>query len=323
MEIFQAVAGALAIVISLFIAWRQKRQLRSLEKIGLETADTARTLKTDVFVREIVENFFGVGSGRQELLKCVFPVYYDKRPLPFIVAGDYYALHVLQDLVGGDRLSLKPVPMLPEQQDGEVPKDCLQGDAIYLCTPIANRALGTLAPAVELTDDSTAPVLPMFGNLELPCWFAIDKRGPDPRPTKKIWIPRLKLALESGAEDDYRSAESLDRWILYSPPTDSQQDYAIIARLTELDRKIIVVAGIHQHGTWIGGDFLKRLAEGERLRWREVFLSHDDFVAVVWGELNSAAFQVMRCDVLQDYVWVRGDDGWKQVSTSAPATKPG
>lgn len=332
MDMIHILLGIVAILVAVWIAVRQDKQVKQqnnqltqLDRIGRETADTAKKLRAETYTKEVVGKFFSLREERPWRYKCVFPVYYDRRPLPAINAGDYNALHVLQNLIGADHLELKPLATNP---DGEtplvpVPNDCLEGDTIYLCTPHANRALDALAPAIKLTDASE-PGVPQFGAVELPCWFATDSRIQTSRgnsgvaaAAKTIWVSELKRSLESGAEDDYRRASMLKAGVLYSPLSDKQEDYAIVLRLTEGNRKVVVIAGIHQYGTWIGGEFFLRLAGSEELTHRDVFLGDSDFLAVVWGEFNSTTFRVERCDVLQQYLWTRRDTGWERISVDA------
>jgi hypothetical protein len=326
-DIVSILLGLLAIVIAGLIAIRQHKQLKKLEKIGTETAYTARKLRADTYAKEVVGKFFSLREEHPGHYKCVFPVNYNQRPLPSINAGDYNALHMLQYLIGTDRLELKPLPSNPTGQNPDVPQEYLEGDAIYLCTPQSNRALAELAPEIDLVD-SSEPSVPKFKDIELPSWFATDARGQSVNEegahvavsTKKIWIPEIKRSLESGAENDYKEAAKLRPGDVYLPSSVRQEDYAILLRLTHENRKVFVVAGIHQYGTCIGGDFFRRLAAGEELRHRDVLLTNSDFLAVVWGEFNSKTFSVERCDILQDYFWIRKDTSWERVSRDTAAS---
>ncbi|PKP63193.1 MAG: hypothetical protein CVT86_05855, partial [Alphaproteobacteria bacterium HGW-Alphaproteobacteria-8] len=124
------------------------------------------------------------------------------------------ALHVLQGFLGQDRLDFWPVLMASEDGGVSAAEPLTRGDAVYLCSPQRNPALGRLAPALALTDDTT-PGIPAFDGIDLPCWFADDYRAwehggqvPD-SPTKKLWICELKTAVSSEAERAYREAAGL------------------------------------------------------------------------------------------------------------------
>jgi len=319
-DYWQSASVLAGIFISLLIYWRQSiilkdqnEQLVQLRKIGSETADTAQKLRTETATRRIVNKFFSIQPERREPLKCVFPVYYNRRPLPFILAGDSYALYVLQNVIGSERLDLK---MLEKEMNPEdVPKDCVEGDAIYLCSPQANPALKKLAPSVKISTPLNQTVQPRFGELDLPCWFAddVEVTNGESREIKRIWLHENKDYISSPAEKDYQEALQLEGKAYTPPPGSIQTDHAIILRITEPKGKIIVVAGIHQYGTWIGGDFLRRLAEGEKFIRKEVFLSEDDFMAIIWGNFDSNSVRVVRCGVLHDFVWVRREGTWEQV----------
>lgn len=330
MIIIQLALGVAAIFLAVLIAWRQHIQLRQLKRIGEETANTAKKLKTDTYTQQIVTTFFFLGQESSNKYKCVFPVYYAQRPLPLIVAGDYNVLHILQNLMGSKRLELIAIPQDPQCLDlkqsldnHDVPKWLEKDNIIFLCMPPINPILHLIAPAISINDPNSNNVqIPKLRNIILPCWFTIDKSGklPTEPPTKKIWIPDLRIELQSGAEKDYEKAANLDLWKAYDPVKIIQTDYGILMRLSEGKRKVIVIAGIHQYGTWIVGEFFRMITLGAQVSGRKIFESREDFLAVIWGEFDSRQFSVQRCGVLQDYLWVRRDDHWDRVKTSEEDT---
>ena len=60
MDIVHILLGVLAIVVAAWIALYQHKQMKQLEKIGSETADTARKLKADTYAKEVVGKFFSL-----------------------------------------------------------------------------------------------------------------------------------------------------------------------------------------------------------------------------------------------------------------------
>ncbi|PKQ16773.1 MAG: hypothetical protein CVT67_03095 [Actinobacteria bacterium HGW-Actinobacteria-7] len=320
------VLGIAAIVVALFVAKRQAAQLEQLRAIGLDTRSTARKLDAEAVREEFVRHFFSLDEEGSRRYKCVVPVRYEQRPLPLIPAGDYNALHVLQGFLGQDRLDFWPVLMASEDGGVSAAEPLTRGDAVYLCSPQRNPALGRLAPALDLTDDTT-PGIPAFDGIDLPCWFADDYRAwehggqvPD-SPTKKLWICELKTAVSSEAERAYREAAGLAPGDRFDAQDALQSDSAIVLRLTDPEGiKTIVVAGIHQYGTWIASEFFCRLATDLDFANREVFVGEGDFVAIIWGEFNSATFAVERCGVHEEHLWVRQSGAWERVPQHTAAT---
>jgi hypothetical protein len=182
---------------------------------------------------------------------------------------------------------------------------------IYLCSPQANSALEKIAPAFKPNLEK-----PTFRGVELPCWFA-DKNLGNGEVQKIIFIPENGEELLSPAEECYREANKLGRRAPFGPPSPIQVDYAIVLRLTVGRQKYLTVAGIHQYGTWIAGDFLRSLITEERLASTDV-LGERDFLAVIFGEFDSRDLSVRRFGTLRDLLWLRRADTWARYDVEGP-----
>lgn len=287
--------GLVSIGLSIYIAYRQGLQLHKMEQIGADTHDTAEKIRSDARTHAVVRTFFSLGIDKQRSYKCLFPVSYNKRPLPYIVVGDYNALHVIQSLMGITNINLTPVNS--SSQEIQTP---ISENVIYLCTPQSNPALNHVAPALNLPND----ISPSLDGVALPCWFANENSR------KLIYLVDDKRRLLSPAEKEYDLASQLVSGQIHQPLADTTTDYAILLRMTINQRKVIVIAGIHQYGTWIAGDFFRMLTGEQKLAFSNIFLSDEDFVSVIWGEYSSKSFSVTRCNVLQDLIWTRRGDSW-------------
>lgn len=87
-----------AICIAIFIALTQRIQLNRLKEIETQTKDTTEKLKTETLITKVVSDFFWLADRKtqgREVYKCIFPVQYKRKPLPFINQGDFYAVQVL------------------------------------------------------------------------------------------------------------------------------------------------------------------------------------------------------------------------------------
>jgi hypothetical protein len=317
--------GVIALMLTLLIFLRQEKQLRNLRAIGEYTKDTAGKLHTNRSVMEMADRLFALetrstGGGT---FRCFFPVDYKQRPLPFIFSGDYHALQVLQSLL---QQRLEPVPVRQtrasrkaHEKNGQssvldaqaqITSDGQSGGEIYLCSPQVNERLKKVAPAVELESDSGEATVPSFNGLDLPCWFANANWLKPPQKIIRVQHENLSLNLESPSESDYKEAQELEEGEAYDFRKIVRPDYAILLRLTQKQRTHLVVAGIHQYGTWIAGEFLKRLAHDEA--FCPEINRGEDFAVVVWGEFDSKNFRVGECDILSKYLWIRRNDGWSR-----------
>lgn len=316
-EIAMAIFGLL-LTLGIFV--RQELQLKRLRAISEDTSDTAFALHTDSAKKDMAARLFGLQTKPTEQFRCFFPAHYQRRPLPFVFSGDYHALQVLQSLLH-KQIELRPVAATEQSKDdgpggaaspaATTVKDSngLQnkwnddkpGGRIFLCSPQANHALAELAPAVSY--GSTEPL--EFEGVKLPCWFA--KVPPE---KKTIWIcdRGLSVNLPSPSESDYDFARELEPGKPYRPDNPIHVDLAILLRLTHSGRNNLVLAGIHQYGTWIAGDFLDRLTRDREFH-PEITRS-DDFLAVIWGEFNSETLLVGKCGIHHEYLWIRKNGEW-------------
>jgi len=321
LDVVGCVAGLFGCIIAVFIALRQDKQLSGLrgigeetKEIGRDTRDTARKIETDSYRHEIVRQFFHLGKElTNHKFKCMLPVGWHGKPLPSIHAGDYHALHVLQKLLGSESLDLSF-----QGSRGEERMEGSDGDVIFLCTPQANPALSEHAPPLEIGINESPASPPQFDGIELPCWFAdeiLQAPGGGTRRTKKIWICENEGRLKSPAEGEYlRCCEGQK----HVPKCSVQKDYAIVLRLTMNEtRKLFVIAGIHQYGTWIGGEFLNRLAT-ESDKWilpheKNAFLQENDVMSIVWGNFDTKKLSVQDLGVHENHLWIRRRDGWGSI----------
>ncbi len=173
--------------------------------------------------------------------KLFFPVEYKSKPLPLINQGDFYAVHVVSTRLGVDNLDIEPI-----RRDSSPDQVTLEGDAILICAPHANPALRKLCD-VELNSS------------ELPCWF-IEDTDTDGYTIRRIRINGNDTKLESLAEKSHKEAfmsSKSDNHI--NKGITDVEDYGIFARLHEVGNQYIIIAGIHQLGTWIVASLLSNL----------------------------------------------------------------
>lgn len=300
--------GTLGVCISVWIARKQKEQLAKLEEVVGNTEELVEAQAFDRYRRSMVEAFF-LRAHDAERYTCAFPAFKTGRPQAGICAGDYYALHVIQSLLGSENIDF----CYQWEDTGPANDRYISGNVVFLCSPQANAALSEFAEPARIQDDKIKwPEV--FGRNDLPCWFG--SRQGDPK--KLILFRDSCHALESDFEDEYQKCR-IDP--ACGPGEVPRTDYAIILRLSvQENRKIFVVAGIHQPGTWIAGYFLHSLARpfdeqrnvsiGEVERWA-LMQNHSDFVAIIEGEFDAKRLIVSEPKIHDSYLWLRSEDkGW-------------
>lgn len=311
------ILAIIAIYITIFIAHTQVNQLKKLEDIGNQTKETTEKLKTESIIRKNINILFPL-KDKGKKYKCFFPVEYKAKPLPMINQGDFYAIHVVSTCLGEDNLDLEPIA-----KDHPSAEISLESNAIFICAPHANPALKMLFDIKEIKSNSDEKQLEdenwPVKELDLPCWFVEDSRE-NSRNAKSIWITRkiwiygenIKDLLKSPAEDSYKDAHGLEEGKEFKYKTNNQQDLGIFARINKNDNQYVIIAGLHQYGTWIVGSFLSKLLDGENVDYRSTFLSGNDFIAVIWGEFNNKKLTINseRMGVFMKYIWTKESGKW-------------
>jgi hypothetical protein len=119
---------------------------------------------------------------------------------------------------------------------------------------------------------------------------------------------------ESSSNDNTRTARVLD-------------DYAIIARFTTRSgaghqRKEVYIAGVHQYGTWVAGEYIKRILYGDtndqHQMMRGYILGDDDFVAVVHGDFDITSLTALHPEVFNGMLWRLLDGRWVRAEAWRP-----
>lgn len=314
--IFTYMLAIAAIIIAIHIALNQISQINKLEKISGETRETIETLKTKSIIEDNVNKFLVIKSEDriQKKYTCYYPVEYRDKPLPLINQGDFYAIHVLSTLLGENILDLRGVT-----RDEFFDKSKITGDVIFVCSPKANPALKAIFEARELKEGDNEEILEKWlKELDLPCWFVEDSRGrQNGNSIRKIKIyyesdePTINILLKSPAESQYEEASKY-KGKSYIPEEMIQRDYGIFARITKESNQYIIIAGIHQFGTWIVGSLLNNLLCKNEVDYDWIFKDVEDFICIISGEFDNNKLKVndKTIEVLHHYIWVKENDRW-------------
>jgi hypothetical protein len=305
------------IVITVFIAVIQQYQLYELMDIGRQTKATTEKLKTDSLVNENVSNFFLLPEDKgqkKKKYKCILPVEYRSKPLPFINQGDFYAIHVLSTRLGEDNLDIERIT-----RNESVDEKLLQGNVIFICEPRSNPALKKLFDIKEIRNEGDRTQLRKWplDELNIPCWFIEDFIDTPNKPVRKIKIydGSLEEWFKSPAEECYMRADNLEQGKKFICDVNIQRDYGIFARLNRGNDQYIIISGLHQYGTWIVASFLSNLLGGKDVVYKSTFLSNKDFIAVITGEFDNEKLTVNSesIGVPNQYIWTKKDNTWTRM----------
>jgi hypothetical protein len=171
--------------------------------------------------------------------------------------------------------------------------------------------LNEVAPFIVL-ENGDMPLNPASGLVwesKLPIWFGENASG---GAKKKVICflgdanpaDRARVIRHSEADPFYDKMSEIPKG---NRPDikGSMSDFAILARITVGDfhrrtgengesvvvehgprRKILIISGIHQYGTWIAGKFFADVVEGVRPRYADKILEPDDFACVIGGTFD-------------------------------------
>jgi hypothetical protein len=159
--------------------------------------------------------------------------------------------------------------------------------------------------------------------LNIPCWFVEDKRGNVEDKCNKKSIYKIKIyshsngnvleeLLQSPSEYLYEEMNKVGYGLRFTPQSDIQRDYGIFARFSKDNYQHIIIAGIHQYGTWIVAQLLNDLLCGEKMEYCSTFLDNNDFISIITGEFVHKKLLVNKdsIEVLHKFIWVKEGDHW-------------
>ncbi len=348
-SIFSLIFSIFTIIIAVLIFIYERKQLEKQENILEDTHSITTKLSTEASINKMVNKLFLVepeGLESQKKYKIMFPATHLEKPLPLIHQGDFFAIHIISLFLGIDKIEFIDV-------DGSKNEDInsSEGNIIFICSPQANAALKAKYPSpkfllqgsTKTTDDnesndqsnnidckSYSDLKEFFvKEIKLPCWFIEvfvpdSKNGSEGRWEKRIQIydkdldgrfreeTPLPSPIVSPAEEEYRMAEKDKQYRALNRGRIT--DYGIFARITDKNKHFLIIAGIHQYGTWIVGDFLRRLLyqELEDEKQLTIFKSNDDFLALIKGDFASNSLTVITSMVDDPNLWVKNKDEWER-----------
>lgn len=339
MDLFSLLIGIISFVVMLYIARQTIIMLDSQKEEIERTKDIASSIRTDKYIRQRSKKLLSLKDEETVELKNIIslPVKYVGKPLPFIDQGDFYATHILTSVLGFENVEIK-----------EVEKDKvsdLKGDAgniMYLCSPQNNPSLCKIMPYGIINNNKKVLSLSAghywrscntikeirlwLKEVGLPCWFISDydanMYGNDD-PIKKIQVfdlddykksktKRLPDPLTSRVEDYYQNAKGKNYKIEMPSIV---EDYGILARLTHDKVKHVIIAGIHQYGTWIVSEFLNKVFRGEidDDPFLDIYEANNDFIAIISGEFDGDNLKVRSCHIDHHNCWKKNEDNyWKR-----------
>jgi len=154
----------------------------------------------------------------------------------------------------------------------------------------------------------------------------LEREQPEFFASLPYWFNRINyygtqgvMILDGGADRRFSACD----WLYYKEaplPADNDRelksDLAIVARFTVPNGpKVLVLAGIHQIGTWIAASFMEGIfnTRAEELsRRQKVLYSNEDCVALVSGKLSTRTLEVS--DPLIERIYTLQGANWRMIS---------
>jgi hypothetical protein len=305
--------------------------------ISNETKSIAKTTAADAHMRRMGMKLLSSGTCDTSHKKhtIVVPVRYANKPLPVIEQGDFYAIQILTLALGIENIELKEI-----ETSDDVTHEELSGDYIFLCSPQTNPLLSKIIPYAIFKEGEAKDTFPddpkyrlctnanekkkWLKEIWLPCWFVSDyddNDAPKNGFTKRIQIfdlddydkddknRMLDPPLSSKAEQWYKEA-SEDGGKINVPKV---EDYGILARLSHENINYLVIAGIHQYGTWIVSEFLRKVLhdEIEDREFNQIFNNGTNFITIISGDYNGSTLAVECPNIFRGNCWIkRSDQTW-------------
>ena len=321
----------LAFYVSLKIAKIQSDTAKKIETIGTDTGKTAREILRRKGIEELVSSFFKIQPDKISKYKCVYPQEYPwKGPLPAIRLGDHYALRNIESWFGEDRVEFIGIqrkftddPQRKGKETRRIIGKTNKESAIFVCEKTAHIFFH------NSFDIEIGPTLPLFGDektktLPLPCWFEkstyqtkSDKPADSSNDPPQIAAKGGLEPLPSPSEHLYGKSQGDEA--IQEDESLTLVDFGILCRIKKKDSYNILIAGIHQIGTYVTAEFISRLlmnqediAHGKE---RDAMLSDNDFIAVIRGELDQQTRKIIVCKIYPGYFWTKSDKAaeWSRI----------
>jgi hypothetical protein len=226
-------------------------------------------------------------------------------------------MHVISSHIRVD-LDLRPIARNFPDEDNFISSE-LNCNAILICDE--NPALKQLFEFNKI--DTETKMEP--NKDDLLCWFVEYEAEPTYGKSFKINIHdtlnKTYNVLSSPAKKYCIEASGLPEHTVFIADPSTQRDYGIFARLSKNDHKYIIIAGIHRYGTWIIASFLHNILRynfkdinNYNEKYSETFFSERDFIAVIWGDLDTEKLLVKRKRIYDGYMWANDANDWELVS---------
>lgn len=315
--------------VAVLIAYRQGKIANRTLEIGMDTKSITEQFETARSLREKAGRLFPAKSGEEARdsykYKIVYPVKYDSKPLPLINQGDFYAINSITIALGMDNVELQEI-----HDDGsDIGQYESEENTIFICSPQANPALNKELPFATIVKSgvSTAElstteysckedddIRKWLIDVELPCWFAtvVSDKPEETRKTIQVYDKDdldevLDAPISSPADKCYLLSSHKTKKVQCGKVKDS----GIFARITRNGKIYIVVAGIHQYGTWIVAHFLNSLIRETDISpdVKQLFQGTNDFIAIIRGEFVSKTLSVDWSKIDGQNLWVRASNG--------------
>lgn len=333
-----AIISGLSLLVTIWIFLRQLKIslnqgkiLKKVEKTVKNVDGITKRLETNEALDYNIRAFFQISDSNKSDYQCIYPYQKQKdnnvnKPIPDLRLGDSYAVLKLKSLFNIKKHNLELLGVDSEESEKnnecacETDKNCL-----IICSHLLGLTDKYTPFPTLLVHDNEKPIT--YQNISesilkedlqnFPCWFVSCKRkltsaSGEQKSTQKTTVIFIDnkgkgRLLESDIDELYAFGKK--------DIGSTLQDYAILSRIKKDDKYFILIAGIHNVGTWLGVEYLDQVIYGNQDAPKE-FFSDKDFITIVEGDFDPDKKWIGTVKIRSDYFWYRNNNDdkaeWKQ-----------
>lgn len=263
-------------------------------------------LNTREAVDKNVRAFFRIYDENASEYMCIYPFIGNKTPIPDLRMGDSYSVSTIKSLLELKEhpCKLQGIERSPDNRENYPVDEDL--NYVIVCANLLDvKNPGIPFPEIKNHPDKYLDEITNNGTKGFPCWFVKGKRTVDKtingeRRTEDIEAVAISI---NGRVPMYSELDTPYTYEIDETEV-SFSDLAIISRIKVENRYFILVAGIHNIGSWLAVKYLYKVINN-KIEAPEAFLSDDDFIAVIEGDYSLERKWIDRAELRPGCFWSR------------------
>ena len=299
--------GAFISFFALFITiviYSKQRGIANKQSTILEDVEgMVEKLNTREAIDIKVKSFFQIYDKNAAEYICIYPFIHNDTPVPDLRMGDSYSVSTIKSLleIKEHPCRLQGIDRSPNNRTSYEVKNDL--NYVLICANLLDIDQPEI-PFPKISDFSEQHLDDITDNGSgLPCWFIKGKRTIAKTIDGKVEASEITTVAISVNNHKPFCSELDALYEFGSPIIDvNLNDLAIISRIKKGNQYFILVAGIHNIGSWLAVKYLYKVING-KVKAPKSFLSDDDFIAVIEGDYSLEKKWIGRADLKPGYFW--------------------